>query len=132
MAARPLTEEEFLGWKASLGTKAVETYLYRCLEALKSQWAMGLLSRDNANEQKFSMDSAIAQYRTIEDLLKLDYEQYSEVMNDDDYREHIGAGANGPRNLMRAVSARTDRERDRDSGARDVAGADERDAGDGD
>lgn len=132
MEARVLTEEEFLNLKASPGMQAITTYLYRSLEGLKSQWAQGLLSRDDAHAQKEAMDSAIAQYRCIEQLIQLDYEQYSEVMNDDDYIKRIGAGAKWPGNLVHSIHARTDRVLNANSGSRDVTGVDEGDEGDGD
>lgn len=115
MEARILTEEEFLGLKASPGMQAIRAYLYRSLEGLKSQWAMGLLSADDPLSQKCAMDSALAQYRCIEQLANLDYEQYSEVMNDDDYHKRIGAGAQWPGDLVRSVHAGIDGGPDDDS-----------------
>src|SRR5260221_6853926 len=130
MEVRVLTEEEFLAHKASLANRAIQEYLYRCLEGLKSQWAMGLLSDSNAYKQKAAVDSALAEYRATERLLSLDYEQYSGVMNDDDYSERIRNRTNWPSDTLRTVHARGGELLARAAGAGDGTGADAGDEGD--
>lgn len=96
------------------------------------QWAAGNLSDVNAYKQKAAVDSALAQYRCIEELRDLNYEQYSEVMHDDDYNRRIRTGSSWPGSTLPAIYARNNRVGDQPAGTRDGTGTDAGDEGNGD
>uniref|UniRef100_UPI002B40728B hypothetical protein n=1 Tax=Pseudomonas aeruginosa TaxID=287 RepID=UPI002B40728B len=81
---RILTEQEFQNWKENPATRAILEYLSRCQEVLRYQWATGMLSDESPGRQKAAMDSALAEHVTLQRLIQLDYEQYKEVMHNDD------------------------------------------------
>jgi hypothetical protein len=81
---RVLTKQELEDWKASPVGKAIRAYLLKSQEALKSQWAMGRFSNDDAHLTQAANTGALEKYQAYDELINLDYEQYSEVMEDDD------------------------------------------------
>ena len=79
--SRPLTQAEFQEWMESLGTKAFRLYLRKHLASLQSQWASQLFLSSDPQQTHLANVNALAEYKTLENLLDLSYEKYLEVVS---------------------------------------------------
>lgn len=93
--ARNLLEEEFKRWKESKGTEAINLYLYKYLEDLRSQWEAGLLQASSPLKTAIANGGAIEKAKFIREFLELDYDQYMEVMTDGEYQAQKRAESSG-------------------------------------
>ena len=83
---RPLTEQEFLDWKASPATQAIlQGYLEADKLSLKDQWAAGAFQQEQPLETAVANAQAIGVYQKLSEIQDLKYDQYYEAVTGDPY-----------------------------------------------
>jgi len=77
-------EAEFREWLEHPVTRAHQDLLRRWREGLKEQWAAGVFSSSRSNETHAANLQALGQVAQLDQLLKLDYEEFIEGLRNED------------------------------------------------
>ncbi len=83
-----VTNEEFVGWKASANTKFFLKYLNDYREFLKNELASGKLSNDKADTTAMKHAECIGTCNAILDILQLEYADITGFYNLDSEKEN--------------------------------------------
>lgn len=83
MEPKPLSQEEFLAWKADPVTQVTYQLMRLWKEKLKEQWSKKVFQRDDPQSTAEANAAALAQIEVLDKLLEIDEVNIQEAFEDE-------------------------------------------------